>query len=320
MAQPAFDAAMAAYMAQLPISVTQMNALGAYIDAQATAAAGSASSATTSASIASAAAQAAATSANAAPWVSGFAYAAYASAISLVDFQTYRAMTAVTSATDPANDPTHWVNVTGTHRTVLLTTSQSWSPPYPVVATVTVTGGGGSAGSGSTTNDGSASGSGGGTTIKYNLLLLPSVSYAAVIGAPGAAATAGGTGNDGTASTFSGSGIPTLTGGAGLAGPRVLNGNTANSANIPRGGQGSGGDVSIEGGPGDILYATVTPIGTVVTGNAANIVPCPGGSSYWGPGSPVGITPTNYGAGGPGVKSAVVSLPGKQGVIKIEWN
>ena len=116
------------FATDLPLFVTEANALETAVDADKTAAANSASSASTSASEASASAttaSAAATSAIAASnitvWVSGTTYALYDMVISPADYQSYRRKVAGAGTTDPSADSTNWeivsTNVTATSTT-----------------------------------------------------------------------------------------------------------------------------------------------------------------------------------------------------------
>jgi len=117
------------FATDLPLFVSEANALETAVDADKTAAANSASSASTSASEASASAttaSAAATSAIAASnitvWVSGTTYALYDMVISPADYQSYRRKVAGAGTTDPSADSTNW-EVVSTNVTADSTTS-----------------------------------------------------------------------------------------------------------------------------------------------------------------------------------------------------
>lgn len=204
--------------------------------------------------------------------------------------------------------------------TVVLTTlgANSWSPPYDCTATVTVTGGGGGGITKLTAFDGSTCASAGGTAIKFNLSLLASVTYTATVGA-GGAASATQTGNNGVASSFSGSGITTLTGNPGQAAFHIASGTGAAPVLIA-GGTATGGDINLSGGHGYNTIGTANlNIGDAAGGNVG-VLNTPGAASYWGPGGLAGNAPANYGAGaqGVGVSGGTVHA-GKQGVIVIEY-
>lgn len=102
MPQPDFDEAMAGYMTQLPISVTQMNSLGTYVDAQAAIVAAAAVDAAANAAAAIAAG-------GATVWVSGATYTAGNVRYSPIDFKSYRRKTNGAGTTDPSADQTNWV-------------------------------------------------------------------------------------------------------------------------------------------------------------------------------------------------------------------
>lgn len=95
-----FIATADAFLAALPIMVSQINQAVVEVENNAYTAE-------------QAAANAVAT-ANASPWNSGQPYAAFDAAISRINYQTYRAKNAVSSTADPANDPTNWAPLTAT--------------------------------------------------------------------------------------------------------------------------------------------------------------------------------------------------------------
>lgn len=157
-ADPAnFDARADAKVAADVVFVTEANALGANVYANALEAATSATSAATAKTAAEAAqaaavanAAAAAGSAGAAPWASG-SYNAGVSARSTVNYRIYVARTTGAKPTDPSADPTNWglsvsndlqdIPVTGTTHTAAVA-ERSWlknaaattltAPPTPV--------------------------------------------------------------------------------------------------------------------------------------------------------------------------------------------
>lgn len=209
--------------------------------------------------------------------------------------------------------------------TVVLTTvaANSWSPPYDCTATVTVTGGGGSGGyKDGGAFDGALAGAAAGTAIKFNLALSAAVTYTATVGAGGTAPGAPGTGASGGNSSFSGSGITTLTANGGAGGARISSGAAISDNNAAAGGTATGGDLNLRGGDGlaDVVAPAGTIGSTISTAHSWGVYARPGGVSYWGPGGPIGTAAANYGAGGAG-SGANASTPasGKQGVIIIEY-
>jgi hypothetical protein len=89
-------------VAAYPTMVTEMNAMGEFVEDEAAAAEAArllAQAAATSAQAAQTAAQAAS---NATAWVSGATYAAGAVVWSLIDFQSYRALVSTSGTTDPS--------------------------------------------------------------------------------------------------------------------------------------------------------------------------------------------------------------------------
>lgn len=96
-----------AFVAALPPLVTQINADGAILNANATIASNAATTASTKASEAAASATSAAGAAGASMWVSG-SYSTGATAWSPTNYQTYRAKTTGSKTTDPSLDDTNW--------------------------------------------------------------------------------------------------------------------------------------------------------------------------------------------------------------------
>lgn len=102
------------FISEIKTVIPQMNTDIASTNTNAATATAQAVVATTQATNASAAAVAAAAAASAAPFAAG-TYAQNACAISQVKFQTYRHKSATgTRTTDPANDSTNWVQISGT--------------------------------------------------------------------------------------------------------------------------------------------------------------------------------------------------------------
>lgn len=176
---------------------------------------------------------------------------------------------------------------------VVITATQTWSPPVNCWAEVIVQGGGASGPAGSNSQPG---GPGGGTAIKF-LQLLASVTYTATVGSGGAATTAS-TGNAGGTSSFSGAGITTITANGG---PSV-----GNSGGV--GGTATGGDINITGGPS-----------CLGTSNISYSSPL-SGASYFNPGGTMlGTDGVNFGAGAGNTYGLSTGKAGYQGVVIIKY-
>ena len=116
------------FATDLPLFVSEANALESNVVSKEASATSAASTATTkageasdSASTANAAATTAISAANASVWISGTTYALYDTVISPSDYQTYRRKIAGAGTTDPNADATNWevisTNVTATSTT-----------------------------------------------------------------------------------------------------------------------------------------------------------------------------------------------------------
>jgi hypothetical protein len=118
----------------------------------------------------------------------------------------------------------------------------------------------------------------------------------------------------------------TLIGGGGLAGNALrLGSSNAIAFSQAYGGTASGGDINIRGGCGQASMGVYPQtIGTAIVGGSTvpAVIAGPGGASFWGPGGPVTMAPSNYGegAGGTGVNGLSQGNAGFQGVIMIEFN
>lgn len=150
-------------------------------------------------------------------------------------------------------------------QTFVFASSTTWSPPRDMDAFVAVIGGGGTGGR-HTGSSGNASGGGaGGFALSY-LTLSSGTTYTVTVGAGGAPTSGTGAqaGASGGASSFSGSGITTLTGNGGTGGQQSNNttlgkraGGTATGGTVlnNRGGYGGGvlsGSSSKTGGGGAV--------------------------------------------------------------------
>lgn len=173
-----------------------------------------------------------------------------------------------------------WVNAPGFDgfsNATVLTSSGSFVTPSTGKFKVTIVGAGGS---GNKAVGGAGGGGGGGTVVKWYQGVTAGTTCTVTIGA-------GATDGAGGASSFSGSGITTLTAGGGSKG--VSNGSAA-------GGLGTGGDFIIAGGYGQAA---------AYIGGAGTAYSMAGGFSTFGPGSAqvVAGDPVNgvgYGSGGSG--------------------
>lgn len=208
----------------------------------------------------------------------------------------------------------------GARNVVVFTTGQTWAPPYPCVAKIIVTGGGGSNALKSGSYDGCTSAGAGGTAIKFAQALSPAVTYTVVVGGGGAMPTTT-AGYAGTVSSFSGSGITTLTGNGGSA-TAYHSTSASNAITFVNGGTATGGDLNLTGAPGHgqtTLYPTT--IGSTTSSPTFAMMGTPCTASYWGAGNPVySVAPANYGAGacGIGVNTSACQ-PGQQGVVIVEF-
>lgn len=124
------------FATDLPLFVSEANALETAVDADATSASNSASAASSSASAAngyataasgyadtaSAAASVATAASTATVWVSGTTYALYDAVISPIDYQSYRRKIAGAGTTDPSADPTNWEPISSNITTSSATT------------------------------------------------------------------------------------------------------------------------------------------------------------------------------------------------------
>lgn len=190
-----------------------------------------------------------------------------------------------------------WSSVSTFSNMVVMPASGTWTPPAGVVkAKVTVVAAGAS---GSTSGNQNAGGAAGGTAIKI-LAVNPAVTYTAIVGTGGAAVvTANTAGNPGGSSSFSGSGITTVsaTGGAAAA-----------SGGAPAlGGIGSNGDLNIRGGSG---------AGGVVNAGGQTAI---GGASSLSGNAPPNADGNPYGGGAGGVYNSTVGKAGASGVVIIEY-
>ncbi len=216
-----FSARVDAFVTWLTTAVAQFsavatnvynNAVDAYNNA--VAAAASAVSAATQATQAAQSAAAAVATANSTLWVTGTTYALGANVYSPIAPQfTYRRIVAGAGSTDPSADATNWAPISGGLAVYdLITATGAWVCPRTGFYKITVQDGGNS---GETNSGVSKTGSKGGAAGVRLLWLVAGVSYTATVGAAGAinGATTNLAETVGGASSFSGSGITTLTSG-----------------------------------------------------------------------------------------------------------
>jgi hypothetical protein len=259
-----FSARVDAFVTWLIASIAQFAAIASNVYANA-------QDAFTSASNAASAATAALTTANVSVWTSGTTYQQYAAVISRVNGYTYRRLTAAGSgAVDPSTDPTNWGSpqAVGFSNMVVIRTTQTWTPPAGITrAKITVVDGGYSGGTTMAGSGYGGAGRGGNASISV-INVSSSVAYTSTVGAGGSAPASGTTSSPvaGGASSFSGSGITTLTsssgtllapGAAGPASPsgQPLGGGTLVSPGGTTTGIGVGGagaPSGVSGNPGQI--------------------------------------------------------------------
>lgn len=208
-----------------------------------------------------------------------------------------------------------YLNLLGRH-VVVLTASQSWSPPHECNATIIVTGSGGGNITRQSAYDGSTAAAAGGTAIKYGQRLLPTVAYTAVVSS-GGAGSANQTSNPGSASSFSGSNMATLTANGG-AGAMYLQSGVAPGFSCALGGTATGGDINMQGGHGFGNAVPNCTVGSAISSSLLLVASMPGGTSYWGIGAAPGTAAANYGSGALGIgASSSTVMAGAQGVIVI---
>lgn len=248
-----------------------------------------------SATTAQAAADGAIAASNVSAWVSGTTYAVGDVRFSLVNFRSYRRRTAGAGTTDPSLDPTNWADLqAAVPNTLVLESSQSWTPPLGVTR-IEVEVGGGGASSGRTTGGAQASpgAPAGGTAIK-TLIVNSSTTYTVTVGAGGTAPALGSTnGNNGGTSSFSGPGITTVSA-------------TGGNASTLLGGVGSGGDLNITGS-----------VGVINVSNQA--VGKPGGSSFRSGSAAAGANGNRYGGGAASSNDGTPALVGGSGYVIIKY-
>ena len=237
-------------------------------------------------------------------WDASTEYQAGKSQVQGSDGKIYRAFFTTTNV-NPVGDSTgSWFDTNSSGMVVISTTgSSTWTVP-PILrsgfkkAKVTATGGGGSGASRNTNTRGSGGGAGG--TAIASLDLTGVASVATTVGAGGARRTSQGlAGISGGQTTF-GSYLTAESGSGGGAVSGGLGGNATGGQLNPKGGDGSDGtDGDAGGGSGD------------------------GGASFWGggirsgTGSSGSTSNANPGSGGGG--GTLISSPGGNGVIVIEW-
>lgn len=184
----------------------------------------------------------------------------------------------------------------------VLTSSGTFVTPSTGKFKVTIVGGGGSGRLGST-GGGAGGGGGGATVVKWYQGVTAGTTCTVTIGAGGSSESNGG------ASSFSGSGITTLTAGGGIKG---------DTTNGGAGGTGTGGDFIIPGGYGNPA---------IYIGGAGSAYGMAGGISTMGAGSAAGFQSgtaangTGYGSGGAGKGAGGDDVvgSGSNGICVIEY-
>ena len=296
-----FNADMDTHLSELPTMISEFNAeLAANTSTGVDAAAAAVLAAAEAVNAHNEAAASAALAAGAVIWVTGLTYAVGDVRYSPLTYLVYRRIIAGAGSTDPSLDSTNWVVLVDSAipTTVVVTATGTWTCPAHIrKAKVTVVGGGASSTTCSTRTG--LGGSGGGTAIK-TLAVTPGTVYTCTIGAGGVAPTGANTNNNsGGTSSFSGTGISTVSATGGSA---ALYTETWTSA-----GMGSGGDINIPGG------ATLCDI-------SSGTRPALGGGTFLAPPTRFGQDATGYGAGGGGsLENSSQGYAGKAGVIVIEY-
>jgi len=181
--------------------------------------------------------------------------------------------------------------------TISFLTSRTWVPSYDLTAYVYVIGGGGSGGATNNTVGGASGGGAGGCAVS-KLDLSSGTTYTIAIGAGGAAAVASSTttvGATGGTTTFSGSGISTMTANGGVGGI-VRAANDATYATGAAGGTATGGTLgNFTGGKGGEFSSTNTTTAAYVGGGGGAV-----GLWQTGNDAPDAVTGYQTGAGSGG--------------------
>lgn len=174
------------------------------------------------------------------------------------------------------------------------TSSTTWTCPSGVtsIAIAVQGGGGGGGGGGSTSGYRGGGGGGGGCAYSSALTVVPGRIYTVTVGGGGSAGSSSGAGGNGGDSSFSGTGITTLTGGGGTGGGVGV----ASGGTIPGGGTASGGTVNYSGGNGTAPKNTASGGGGGGAGTTSAGSPGSGASGgNGGTGSPAGGNGTGNG-------------------------
>tara|TARA_B000000441_G_scaffold131864_1_gene117186 strand:- start:1193 stop:2218 length:1026 start_codon:yes stop_codon:yes gene_type:complete len=175
--------------------------------------------------------------------------------------------------------------------------SRTWTPSYDLTAYVYVIGGGGAGGAVKSSN-GNAGGGGAGGCAVSKLDLSSGTTYTVTIGAAGAASDANGAavaGGNGGASSFSGSGISTMTGNGGTGGIASTSG-APGATTGAAGGTATGGTLgNFTGGKGGGFPSGTVNYGCAGGGavglwqNGNDAEPTISVYSYSAPGATIGI-------------------------------
>lgn len=204
--------------------------------------------------------------------------------------------------------------------------SGNWTKPAGIShIVVEVQGGGGAGGGAAASTAGNAAFGGGGGAGGYcrKVFTAANLSGASSFAYVAGASVAGGTGagTSGNNSTFSGTGISTITGSGGTGGGTQANGSVGITARGSGGGAASGGDINVPGGPGG--HGTRHASGLAAGGNGGNAVIGTGGiaaAATGGGTQGAGVAGTDYGGGGGGAHStgggtSASGGAGAQGVV-----
>lgn len=204
-----------------------------------------------------------------------------------------------------------------TQKTVVFTSSGTWTKrPGLLFARIIVTGGGGAGGgvSADAVDRGGGGGAAGGTAIK--LVEAARLGATETVTVSGTASAGAGTGANGGTSSMTVTGGTTVQATGGNGGAQGASG-TPSAAGASTSGAGTGGDINLSGGHGTAGADSITPRG----GN--------GGGSYWGGGGAGGVAgggsagpAYGSGGGGAGKDSSAASTsnggPGAAGIVIVE--
>lgn len=199
----------------------------------------------------------------------------------------------------------------------IFTSSGTFTTPTSKIFKVTIVGGGAGGGTGNNAQRAGNGGGGGGTAIKYYSGITAGTVCTVTIGAGGAGASSGALvqGSAGGTSSFTGTGITTLTANGGTGGTETF------STSGGDGGTATGGDLNIQGqfGSSGIKFYSTAQAG----GNGGSSILGFGGICYTGTAAVNGQNGYGYGSGGAGGNTAVGAFglagSGTSGICIVEY-